>query len=61
VSDVAWARITLKFTDGAQTEIEVGAVGAHPDLLDELVTRCERLYRKACPDEAEADDDQGAG
>jgi hypothetical protein len=51
------ARITVSFSDETAIEIEVGAVGAHPDLLDELVTRCAKLYREACPDDVEAEGD----
>lgn len=41
---MAYARIVTRYTDGTATEIEVGATGEHPDLLDELATRVTRIH-----------------
>lgn len=52
---MATAKIVHQFPDETAIVCEVSATNEHPDMLDELVTRCAALYRRAFPD-AETDE-----
>lgn len=43
---MAYAKIVTQYADESAVVIEVGHDDAHPDLLDELVTRCAALWRE---------------
>lgn len=49
---MALASITYSWPDGTTVHLEVdsGDDTAHPDLLDELVTRVIKLYQTTCVD-----------
>ena len=50
---MAWARITHRWADGSEAEMEVGTdQAAFPDVLAELVHEVSRLYKVACQDES---------
>ena len=52
VTAMAWARITHRWPDGTEIEMEVGTdEAAFPDVLAELVHECTRLFRVTCQDE----------
>ena len=44
-----WARVTVTFADGSETECEVGTdTAAYPDAARECVARVIDLYRETC-------------
>lgn len=53
---MAYARITTHYPDQSTVVVEVGhARQCHPDLLDELVTRCRNLWRETVGDDEPAE------
>lgn len=54
---MAWARITHRWPDGSETQVEVGTdTAGYPDVMRELVARVSDLWGVTCQGEDEADD-----
>jgi hypothetical protein len=52
---MAVARITHRYADGSETELELSTDHDYPDALDDLTTRILAMYASAIPDVADGE------
>jgi hypothetical protein len=50
---MAWAKITRRWADESELEVEVGCEASYPDAVSEIVAAVVRLDSQAAPEDSE--------